>query len=555
MSNRTFIAIRRIMAMALATGLTASLLPAQTRVANQATGLWKAETGPYIVAGEVIVPANEALVIAPGTIIKFESGASLSVQGKLVAKGEATRRIVFTSLPDQEFGAMAAYARLSAPTAKDWKGIRFSATSASDCVMDFCIVRYSQEGVDAKFARPQLINLIFSDCQAAQIIVDGQPKAVANGISANYNFISPSGVASPQLASLGGVEGNLNDPLSDIPTYEFGEIGLENFYEVHGYFDAQFEVDNKDAAGKISDFDVQRFNIVTIFNMSERATALAEIEYEHGIEHSGGDGVGEINLERGYLQLKLTENHNLLIGKFLTPYGIYNLIHDYSATYLFTKLPFSLYDKHLNAVGKKERDHPKYLAGVQLNGNFPLPNGNVEYYAYVANGAGAKPFEEDDNTNKALGLRLRYADGLERVKIGASFFRGKNGNAAHTLQQLLAADLEVNAGNFKVQFEGTSNQFDRLGTNGAKTGSPRKALGFYVQGSLSLSGRFYPFLRYDRYDPDGNASNDAESDVTAGLNIGVMKDVFLKFENHFRRGQSADFASHELFVASIAAGF
>ncbi|MDZ7266817.1 MAG: hypothetical protein ONB48_06465 [candidate division KSB1 bacterium] len=341
------------------------------------------------------------------------------------------------------------------------------------------------------------------------------------------------------------------------PAFEFGEMGLENlnFYELHGYFDAQFEVDNKDAAGKISDFDVQRFNIVTTFNISERAVALAEIEYEHGIEHAGGEGVGEINLERGQLQLRLSKNHNLVVGKFLTPYGIYNLIHDFSVTYLFTKLPFSLYDKHPNAVGKNERVYPKYLAGVQVNGNFPLTTGNVEYWAFVANGPGASPYEADDNANKAAGFRLRYADALEKIKIGASFYRGQNGNAAHSLQQLLAGDIELNLGKLQLQSETSLNQFDRLNESLKKTGSHRKAVGYYLQGSLSLAGRFYPFLRYDRYDRDTAAANDAESEVTAGLNIGITRDVFVKVENHFRRGQAAGFNSHELFVASIAAGF
>ena len=329
---------------------------------------------------------------------------------------------------------------------------------------------------------------------------------------------------------------------------------FERAVDFHGFFDLEYEVDNRDRDGKIGDFDVHHFNVISTFKFSPRAMVLGEIEYEHGIEHESGTTVGLIALERAWLRLQIDKKLNLSFGKFLTPYGIYNTVHDASPTFLFTKLPYSLYDRHLNASGKSERDYPKFFAGVQANGLLPFAAGELEYFAYYGNGKGSKPYEKDDNPNKAIGLRLRYLESLERIKLGASWFRGQNGNDAHTMQQILASDLEWNQGPLQVQIEGTWNRFERL-VNGAKNGAHRRAFGYYAQTSVKLFGRLRPFARYDAYDPDHQGSSDVERTIALGLNLGIYKDVFLKFENHFRSSQAPSYKEHELFVASIAAGF
>ena len=55
--------------------------------------------GPYTVAGHVIVDPGVTLTIQPGTTLFFETGARLTIEGRLVAEGTAAAPIRFTSVP------------------------------------------------------------------------------------------------------------------------------------------------------------------------------------------------------------------------------------------------------------------------------------------------------------------------------------------------------------------------------------------------------------------------------------------------------------------------
>lgn len=57
--------------------------------------IWNAAEGPFLVAGDVVVPADSTLQIQPGTSVYFASGASLTVNGQILAEGTATNRIHF----------------------------------------------------------------------------------------------------------------------------------------------------------------------------------------------------------------------------------------------------------------------------------------------------------------------------------------------------------------------------------------------------------------------------------------------------------------------------
>jgi hypothetical protein len=57
---------------------------------------------PYIVTGNVVIPAGKTLTIEPGVIVKFAGYYSLKVNGTLRALGSPTNRIVFTSGADDE---------------------------------------------------------------------------------------------------------------------------------------------------------------------------------------------------------------------------------------------------------------------------------------------------------------------------------------------------------------------------------------------------------------------------------------------------------------------
>ena len=77
------------------------------------SGYWDKSGSPYIVEGDINIPANEELVIEPGVEVRLNNGCKINVQGSLIAKGKTNDSILFT-LNDTIYSAN-----------KGWHGIRF----------------------------------------------------------------------------------------------------------------------------------------------------------------------------------------------------------------------------------------------------------------------------------------------------------------------------------------------------------------------------------------------------------------------------------------------
>jgi len=79
-----------------------------TRVyAGDVSGQWHAGCSPYIIEGDITVPAGETLTIDPGVWVKFMDRYPINVQGSVVAEGSGTNTggIVFTAVnPDKGWG-------------------------------------------------------------------------------------------------------------------------------------------------------------------------------------------------------------------------------------------------------------------------------------------------------------------------------------------------------------------------------------------------------------------------------------------------------------------
>jgi hypothetical protein len=60
---------------------------------------WATGFGPYTVSGDFIIPAAYTLTIEPGVTVFFQSGAQMTVNGRLVAEGTEFLQVRFASVP------------------------------------------------------------------------------------------------------------------------------------------------------------------------------------------------------------------------------------------------------------------------------------------------------------------------------------------------------------------------------------------------------------------------------------------------------------------------
>lgn len=80
----------------LAFGLLADL-GAQTRISTgDVGGTWTKKGSPYLIDGDINIPAGNELIIEPGVVIKFKGTFMLNVQGTLLANGTESDSIFFT---------------------------------------------------------------------------------------------------------------------------------------------------------------------------------------------------------------------------------------------------------------------------------------------------------------------------------------------------------------------------------------------------------------------------------------------------------------------------
>ncbi len=318
---------------------------------------------------------------------------------------------------------------------------------------------------------------------------------------------------------------------------------------IYGYIDLEFEYGTDQ---KESTFDIHHLNFIPEFSF-QQYRVFTEIEFEHGTNIDADDGEGEIALERAWIEYTHSRLIQIRAGKFLTPFGIYNLIHDATPAYLTTSLPF-IYNSHNPFGVNKARLYAKFYTGVQLLGTLMKVKPIMLNYTFgLGNGRGPEQFSKDNDNDKSVSGRL-HLQTESNLQIGVSLYRDHNAEGMSGKQeaeeQAYCIDFQYDTDTVLLQSELALFRLERNN----ETGGFQTAKSWYIQLAYRFQNVVTPVLRYDYFTPGTSASNDYRR-LLVGVNISPNARVYLKSEVQFNSFDSSERASNKLFLSSIAVAF
>ena len=149
--------------------------------------------GPYIVKGRLTVNQGITLTIEPGTLLKFENGASLAINGTLIAQGNAGNEIILTSSKDDRYGGDTnGDGNATSPSRGDWGHLLFRSGSSSS-ILDHVIMKFGGYGGSGSLyidsASPTIRNSAISNSSSSGIYVYlGAPAISGCSITENSSY-------------------------------------------------------------------------------------------------------------------------------------------------------------------------------------------------------------------------------------------------------------------------------------------------------------------------------------------------------------------------------
>ncbi|MCA9733372.1 hypothetical protein KC799_14640, partial [candidate division KSB1 bacterium] len=260
---------------------------------------------------------------------------------------------------------------------------------------------------------------------------------------------------------------------------------------------------------------------------------------------------GALILERAWFEYAISPKLKFRIGKYLTPYGIYNEIHDAAPAYDTSVLPCSIYGWHYNLAGQSQRFYSKFSTGIVMLGRMEKNAYSFEYKMFVSNGRGPYPFEFDNNRDKGVGSRLLFALPTHGLKLGYSVYTERNGLALHARQTFHAFDFQCEKKRWRFTGEFAHSLLGKM------DGVSRQQVANAVYGELAyhVLQRQTVLIRYDIFDPDRVNKNDFMRDFTIATNYQLIKQSLVKAEVHFWNDMLSEQRNYIRAIASLAVVF
>jgi hypothetical protein len=278
---------------------------------------------------------------------------------------------------------------------------------------------------------------------------------------------------------------------------------------VHGFMDAGYlQTQQTDSGNGNTGFRLGTLDLYLAPELGGRLKALAEVVWEFDSWYNNGQP--DTDVERFQIGYTLSNDMTLWIGRFHTPYGVWNTAFHHGAQLQTTILrpQFLAFEDHGGIL-------PAHTVGLWLTGHHAFGSDRLTYDAYYGNGSRILPDNGgrgqldmnsvgDDNGNRAIGGRFGYQFGggpLDGLWVGVHGLKEEvdsylNGGAIATSRtdlQMEGVFAQYDPENFELltEYYHFNNRDLEPG------GTSHSSYAGYVQLSYIVQGRFTPYLRYE----------------------------------------------------------
>ncbi|RMF83353.1 MAG: hypothetical protein D6739_07310 [Nitrospirae bacterium] len=292
------------------------------------------------------------------------------------------------------------------------------------------------------------------------------------------------------------------------------EAGEERFHwgaaplRLQGYTSVAFER----REGRPATFDQEEFSLYFNSGISDRVSVFAEVELLHDRrrtdpETGRAEDVGRVRLERALVDYHPSDRFQLRAGKFLTPFGDWNVNHADPLQFT-TSVPLAV-----------DSVFPESSTGLMVRGSLEAAGLEFAYRLWVANGRGRDPDRHDANFRKAYGARL-IVEPRPGLELGLSLLDDADDRVEEAHERDFGLDLRWLWGGLEVKGEGVVSQ----ASGGDSPGSPE---GLFLQGAYTV-GRLTPVVRGEWF--RRRTARHAERRWVAGAAYRLLAPTLLKVE-------------------------
>ncbi len=271
------------------------------------------------------------------------------------------------------------------------------------------------------------------------------------------------------------------------------ELGLP----LHGFADVVAAWSSSGDPARRRGFGAGTLDLYLTPQFGDRVRSLIEIaiEYEPA-------GHGTIDLERLQLGYMVDDRLTMWLGRFHTPYGIWNTAFHHGAN-----LQTSISRPRFIDFEDKSGVLPDHSVGLWGSGGTPLGNGKLTYDLYLANGPKITNRELDPNSyaddgNGAMtGFNLGFQPGgaMGGLSFGVHGFATRV--ATYAPQAARLARTDVRMGGFYAGYDGHDweiiGEYYRFANRDTERGVRHTSSAWFGQVGRTL-GQTTPYARYER---------------------------------------------------------